>query len=279
MSLLSETKSICKQYNILPSRTRGQNFLINENIYDSIIVAANLSKKDIILEVGPGLGILTRLLCKHAGKVIAVELDKKIYDYLVIAKELEKLGNLELLNKNILDVETQNFASLQAGRDDFKIVANLPYNITSIFLRKFLSGKNKPSEMILMLQKEVAQRIVAKPGKMSLLAVSVQFYAEAEIIEYVGKENFWPQPEVDSAIVKIKCTDTKFCVRINEKDFFRIVKIGFSAKRKKLVNNLANGLHKKPAKITPILEKIDLGSNIRAQELRIEDWVRLTEQI
>lgn len=294
MSLLQETKLICKKYQIKPSRNKGQNFLVNEEIYNQIINVANLSKNDTVLEVGPGLGILTRLLCKNVKKVIAVELDKTIFNYLKISKEIESLDNLELINKNIL-----NFTTAELPQEKIKIVANLPYNITSIFLRKFLPllnsmippdkggwGVNKDKqikifEMVLMLQKEVAQRITAKPKAMSLLSLSTQFYSTPEIINHIDKENFWPVPKVDSAIIKIKpissISEKKLRECISEKDFFQIARIGFSAKRKKLANNLANGLHKKQSEILPFLQKIGLNPNARAQELEIEKWVKLAK--
>lgn len=284
MSILTQTKLLCKQYDIYPAKSMGQNFLINEEVYQKIIDAANLSKKDIVLEVGPGLGFLTKLLCQKAGKVIAVELDKSIFNYLQIVKELKKLDNLEIINQDILDffdsppVRGGSGSTFKINKP-YKIVANLPYNITSIFLRKFLSAEKKPTEMILMLQKEVAERIVARPGQMSLLAISVQFYSDAEIVEYVDKTNFWPEPKVDSAIVKIQCRNRACPVLMDEKKIFRIVKMGFAAKRKKLVNNLASGLHKKPTEILPVLKKIELSANVRAQELSITNWMELVKKL
>jgi 16S rRNA (adenine1518-N6/adenine1519-N6)-dimethyltransferase len=280
MSLLHETKLICKKYNIKPSRKRGQNFLISEEVYNQIIDAANLSKNDTVLEVGSGFGILTRLLCGNAKKVIAVELDKKIFDYLKTVKEIEKLNNLELLNKNILDLK---ITELPQGK--FKVVANLPYNITSIFLRKFLPliAAQKLDEMVLMLQKEVAERIIAKPGNMSLLSLSAQFYSDPEIFYYVDKKNFWPEPKIDSAIIKIKPINNtiqrKLRLKVEEKDFFQIARIGFSAKRKKLANNLANGLHKKQSEILPFLQESGLSPNVRAQELGVKDWINLAKSL
>jgi 16S rRNA (adenine1518-N6/adenine1519-N6)-dimethyltransferase len=270
MSLLRDTQLICKQYNISPTRSKGQNFLIDEYVYDQIIEASNLNEVSVALEVGPGLGILTRLLAKNLKQVIAVELDKTIYDYLLTIKELENIDNIKLLNENILDTNVENLIT-----ENYKIVANLPYNITSVFLRKFLTRKHKPKEMILMLQKEVAERIIAKPGQMSLLALSVQFYADAKIIMSVPKESFWPAPKVDSAVIKITTVKDKF--KIEEKELFRLAKIGFSAKRKKLANNLANGLHLKPAEIVSIFEKIGLTSNSRAQELSLENWIEIAK--
>ena len=265
MNLLNKTKQICKENNIKPARSRGQNFLINEDVYDLVVDAAEIKKNDTVLEVGPGLGFLTEKLAQKAKKVIAVELDDKLAVLLVKNLKDKKINNVEVANENILDI---NFKI-----PNYKVVANLPYNITSVFLRKFLSAENKPNSMILMLQKEVAERIVASPGKMSLLAVSVQFYAKAEIIEYVPKTDFWPMPKVDSAIIKL--VGTGHChvlVGEFEKKFFQLVKIGFSSKRKMLKNNLANGYHINQKQAENWLKKAGFNEKIRAQEMSVDDW-------
>ena len=192
-------------------------------------------------------------------------------------KKLDQQGikNVEVKNNDILKMDIKATRSLlkQSGCCSFKIVANLPYNITSIFLRKFLSGDFKPDLMVLMLQKEVAERIVAGPGKMSLLAVSVQFYSEAKIIDYVPRNYFWPEPEVDRAIIKLKVESRK--LKVDEKDFFRLVKIGFSSRRKMLKNNLANGFHIKPSEALTRIKMAGFSQNLRAQELSIDDWEKL----
>lgn len=283
MNLLEQTKKICKLYDIQPARSKGQNFLIREEVYDKIVEVAEIKKDETILEVGPGLGFLTAKLAKKAKKVIAVELDDKIAETLKIALLTQEVKNIEIINKNVLDIQI-----LASG---YKIVANLPYNITSVFLRKFLSTEHRPDLIVLMLQKEVAERIAAKPGQMSLLAVSVQFYAEAEIIQNVPADNFWPAPKVDSAIIKLKVKHTPALPRhprstelttksqegskINEKDFFRLVKFGFGAKRKMLKNNLAGGYHISQAEAEERIIKAGFEGKIRAQELSVEDWGRL----
>ncbi|MDD4901699.1 MAG: 16S rRNA (adenine(1518)-N(6)/adenine(1519)-N(6))-dimethyltransferase RsmA [Patescibacteria group bacterium] len=278
MDLLERTKKICKLYDIWPSRSKGQNFLITESIYDKIVAAADLSKDDIVLEVGPGLGFLTAKLAKAAKRVIAVELDDKLAAYLRDAISAGDVSNVEIVNENILDVQVVEFFSkFQIPNSKFRIVANLPYNITSVFLRKFLSNEPRPESMVLMLQKEVAQRICAKPGDMSLLALSVQFYADPEIIEIVPKNNFWPAPKVDSAIIKIRVKREER-KDVEEKNFFRLAKFGFSAKRKMLKNNLAGGLRIKPAEAEAILVKAGFNPKIRAEDLGVGDWRKIVEQ-
>ena len=274
-NLLEKTKQLCKEYNIKPVRSRGQNFLITEDIYNEMIDAANLNKDDIVLEVGPGLGFLTERLAKKVKRVIAVELDDKLVAILKIRLKELNIRNVEVVNEDILQLRITNY---ELRINNFKVVANLPYNITSIFLRKFLSDKVKPSSMTLMLQKEVAERIVASPPKMSLLAVSVQFYAKPEIVRIVSKDNFWPQPEVDSAVIKLRITSDpplqSYGVA-SEKDFFRLVKIGFSARRKMLKNNIASGLQIDQNEVIKKLKKVGLDNKIRAQELSLNKWKEL----
>ena len=277
MNLLERTKEICRLYDIWPSRSKGQNFLIAENVYDRVVAAADLSRDDIVLEVGPGLGFLTAKLARAAGKVIAVELDDKLAAYLHDEIDAGETENVEIFNENILDVNLKN-TKYQISDTKYKVVANLPYNITSVFLRKFLTGADKPELMVLLLQKEVAQRICAKPGDMSLLALSVQFFAEPEIIEYVPKNDFWPAPKVDSAIIKLKVKSEKLKIKdSDEKDFFRLAKFGFSAKRKMLKNNLSGGLRIEPAEAEKNLVKAGLDPKARAEDLSVADWVKISQ--
>ncbi|MDD5290526.1 MAG: 16S rRNA (adenine(1518)-N(6)/adenine(1519)-N(6))-dimethyltransferase RsmA [Patescibacteria group bacterium] len=270
MDWLKTTKQLCQLYEIKPARSRGQNFLIKEEVYEKIVKAADLKADDIVLEIGSGLGFLTTRLAKIVKKVVAVELDDKLAEVLQTGLMSQGIKNVEVVNGDILKFRISDF-----GFRIYKVVANLPYNITSIFLRKFLSAENKPEMMVLMLQKEVAERIVARPPKMSLLAVSVQFYSRPEIIDIVPANCFWPQPEVDSAIIKLAVeTNGRSSVQ-NEEKFFRMVKIGFSAKRKMLKNNLGAGFHITSAEAEKKVKEAGFNPKIRAQELLVEDWVKL----
>ncbi|MEK7203090.1 MAG: 16S rRNA (adenine(1518)-N(6)/adenine(1519)-N(6))-dimethyltransferase RsmA [Patescibacteria group bacterium] len=301
MNLLQQTKDLCNLYDIKPARSKGQNFLIKEEIYNDIIATAYLKTDDVVLEVGPGLGFLTAKLARQASRVIAVELDDKLAEILHIGLAAREIKNVDVVNEDILkifnfflpqncggtnskqisDLKFQIPNKFQIQNSKFKIVANLPYNITSIFLRKILSAEIKPSLMVLMLQKEVAERIVAKPPDMSLLAVSVQFYAYPEIVKIVAADNFWPMPAVDSAIVKFKIKKEKAILnatdelKINEKDFFRLIKIGFSSKRKMLKNNLMAGYKIKSDEVENKLKNIGLDVKIRAERLTVADWQKL----
>ena len=269
MDLLEQTKKLCRLYGVKPSRSKGQNFLVDENVYDKVVSAADLHKDDVVLEVGPGFGFLTAKLAQQVKKVIAVELDDKLVKALGTGLKMQGVGNVEVRNEDILEVRSEKLEVR-----NYKVVANLPYNITSHFLRKFLENDNlRPVEMVLMLQKEVAQRICAQPGEMSLLAVSVQFYAEPKIVDYVPKSAFWPEPAVDSAILKLEVRSKKYGVE--ERDFFRLAKIGFSARRKMLKNNLAAGYKIVPSEAEKMIIMAGLREKARAQDLSVKDWLKL----
>ncbi|MEK7072513.1 MAG: 16S rRNA (adenine(1518)-N(6)/adenine(1519)-N(6))-dimethyltransferase RsmA [Patescibacteria group bacterium] len=267
MSSLLEIKNICKAYGIVPAKSKGQNFLFDQNIVAKIIASADLDNKSSVLEIGPGLGVLTDHLIQKSGQVVAVELDKKLIGFL--KNKYHQADNLEIIEGDILKLDR---ASLKLVTP-YKVVANLPYNITSNFIRNFLETKSPPTEMIIMIQKEVAQRIIAKPGEMSLLSLSVQFYAEPKILFEVSRNSFWPSPGVDSAVISLKLKDK--LAFTDHKLFFKVAKIGFSAKRKQLHNNLANGLHLRSDQIKAIIKNIGLDEKIRAQDLVMEDWINL----
>jgi 16S rRNA (adenine1518-N6/adenine1519-N6)-dimethyltransferase len=271
MDLAQQMKELCRIYDLRPSRSKGQNFLVTESVYNDIIAAGELTKEDTVLEVGPGLGFLTARLAKAAGQVVTVELDDKLANFLQTALDSQAVTNVTLLNQDILRFNPDN---LPAG---YKIVANLPYNISSIFLRTFLEQKNAPERMVLLLQKEVAQRLTAKPGAMSLLSLSVQFYSQPEIIRLVKAGNFWPEPKVDSALVRLQLNSGRSDAysASEKKAFFRLARIGFSAKRKMLKNNLAAGLNLDLATATEILKASNLPPQIRAEELSLDDWEKL----
>jgi len=258
---------ILKKYNIRPSKKLGQNFLIDKSVLKKIINVADLKSDDTVLEIGPGLGILTSELAKRVKKVIAAEKDKRLCE--ALKNILKDYKNVKIVNKDILGFKFQV--------SSFKLIANLPYYITSPVIRKFLEIKNPPKLMVLMVQKEVAQRICAKPPKMSLLTVAVQFYAKPEIISYVSKKSFYPEPKVDSAIIKIlpKAVPNK----IDTKKFFKLVKAGFSSKRKFLINNLSRELKIVNCKLKIVFDQIKLGQKLRAENLSIKDWLNLFHKL
>lgn len=276
MDLFTKTREICKELNIVPRRGMGQNFLVKENFYAAMIDASRINAKDFVLEIGPGLGFLTSKIAEKAGRISTVELDKRITAYLRENHALKNLKNLKIIQGDILTL--LNKIDLPK---EYKIVANLPYNITSRFLKNVYSLDNSPVLMTLMLQKEIAERIVANPPKMSILAISIQLYTSPEIIEQVPKIAFWPVPQVDSAIVSFKKVDPGRIIKDfnknKEKKFFQTVKIGFSAKRKMLKNNLSAGFKVSAREVEEKLLKVGIGSRARAQDLSLKDWALLTD--
>jgi 16S rRNA (adenine1518-N6/adenine1519-N6)-dimethyltransferase len=274
-----------------PKKSLGQNFLRDKAVLDQIIKAANLSVDDFVLEVGPGEGVLTKELSRLAAKVIAVETDEELAKRTAINLKFEILNlksslNYKILNfKNkttlvIADILEINLPELleQNNFTKYKVIANIPYYITSPIIRLFLETKYPPEEMILMVQKEVAERICAQAGKMSILALSVQYYASAELLFTVPKTAFMPVPEVDSAVIKITRSKRQDIRNKEEaKKFFKIVRAGFSAKRKTLVNNLSSSLKLEKSSVEEKLKQIGILPNQRAQELSLEDWKMLVE--
>lgn len=250
----------------------GQHFLIDEAILSTIIEAAELSSKDTVIEVGPGLGILTTELARHAGNVIAVELDTQLAS--LLKRRLASLPNLSVISADILKVTP---SQLLGGKRRYKVVANLPYYITSPVLRYFVEASPKPSLMVMMVQKEVGEAIVAGPGKMSLLAVSLRVYSQARIISNVPSQSFYPQPKVDSVILRFDLLPEPAVKVADMNGFFEVVKSGFSSPRKQLHNSLAHGLGMKPADVAPFLKWADIDLKRRAETLSLEEWAKLYE--
>ena len=266
----SSIRGLLKSRGLKPKKQLGQNFLIDRGVTKKIIIAAGLSLKDTVLEVGPGLGVLTFELTKTAKKVIAVEKDP---DMVKILDGRLKAKNLKVVQGDILKI----LDSEELPLGSYKVIGNLPFYITSSIIRRFLErSKNPPLQMILTVQKEVAQRICAKPPNMSLLAVSVQFYSDPKIISYISKKSFWPQPEVDAAVINIQTR--KSSLKKDKKNlFFKIAKAGFSRPRKQLANNLSKNLGIGKIKAGEWLKKNNIRPDQRAETLSLEDWIKLTK--
>ncbi|MBI2830366.1 MAG: ribosomal RNA small subunit methyltransferase A [Chloroflexi bacterium] len=288
--VLTETRDLLRQLGIRPRKGLGQHFLIDTEVLSSILEAAELASRDIVLEVGPGLGILTRELAQRAGWVIAVELDDKLAA--MLKQRLASFQNVTIINRNILDVDPavlineQKASFLQdesSGRVpasiinpfDYKVVANLPYNITSPVLRHFFEAPLKPRFMVVMVQKEVAEAIVAEPGERSILSVSVQFYGKPRIISYVPARSFYPAPKVDSAVLRIDLYPKPVVPVTDEVSFFKLVRAGFSAARKQLVNSLSKGLAFSRSRTFEMLDKAGIQPQRRAETLTLDEWARL----
>lgn len=263
--LLNWTKELLKKYNLHPNKRLGQNFLVEESIAEKILETAAIKNTDTVVEVGAGLGVITTELARRAKKVIAVEKDKNLIP--ILKEVVRNYENVEIVHGDILKIENLEI-------ENWKLVGNIPYYITAPLIRRFLEMKNAPEEMILMVQKEMAQRIAAYPPDMSILAVSVQIYATAKIISFVPKNSFWPQPNVDSAIIKIK--------NIKKPDadmdtFFKVVKAGFSSPRKQLLNNLSHGLKITRDKAKEWLAAAGVDESRRAETLTVNEWIKLAQ--
>lgn len=248
----------------------GQNWLKDEHTLDTIIDTADIVESDTVLEIGPGLGYLTDKLLSARAQVIAVESDKDLI--FPLQQKYKDEENIQIINEDILRFNLNDIDK------SYKVVANIPYYLTSALVRMLLESTNKPQSMVLLVQKEVAQRIVAVPGRMSILAFSVQYYADPEIIADVSRELFEPAPNVDSSIIKFVIRD-KPIFDANSKILFRIVKAGFGNKRKMLKNSLSSALHIDQSVVVDVLNKCQISQNSRAQELDFEQWQRLYHQI
>jgi 16S rRNA (adenine1518-N6/adenine1519-N6)-dimethyltransferase len=266
--LLAEVQRRLRQSDLRARKGLGQHFLIDAEVLSLIVATAEIKPDDLVVEVGPGLGIMTRELAKKAGGVMAVELDDKLAA--LLKKTLSSFNNVTIINDDVLKVSPQ---TLVKGHG-YKVVANLPYYITSPVLRHFLETEAKPKTMVVMVQREVAEAIAAGPGDMSLLSVSVQFYGEPEIISIVPPEAFYPAPEVSSAIVKIDVYP-KPRIDVDAKGFFDMVRAGFAAPRKQIANSLAKGLGKDKTEVLPMLKKANIDPQRRAETLTIEEWAGL----
>lgn len=261
----SQIKSLCETYRLRPSKSYGQNYLVNDFPIKKMIEAAELKKTDTVVEVGPGFGILTFAAAPLVNKVIAFEIERKLEGYW--EEKRKEYKNVEIIWGDALRSHKSKVISLQS----YKLIANLPYHITSKILRAFLEAEHKPEKIVIMVQKEVAERICAKPGGMSILAVSVQYYGTPRIVARVSKGNFWPEPKVDSAVLAIDMHQTQPSPKDAEA-FFRIVRAGFANKRKQLWKNLSVGLGIEGERVKGVLREVVGNEKVRAEEVGIGEW-------
>jgi len=269
-SLRDETRNLLRRAGLVARKRLGQHFLVDEEILAKILAAADVKSGETVIEVGPGLGILTVQLARRARTVVAVELDDNLAAFL--RDNLGSLPNVRIINRDILDVEPEE---LLEGETRYRVVANLPYYITSPVFRHFLEAKIKPESMVVMVQKEVANNIIAKPGDLSLLALSIQFYAEPKLVTYVPASSFFPPPKIDSAVLRLEIL-AKPRVKVGDPDrFFGLIKAGFSAPRKQLLNSLFGGLGKTREEVLAVLEKAKIDPKRRAETLSLEEWAGL----
>ncbi|HBH45744.1 MAG: ribosomal RNA small subunit methyltransferase A [Candidatus Jacksonbacteria bacterium RIFOXYC2_FULL_44_29] len=263
----AKLKNILLSANINPKKSLGQNFLIDRNIVNKVVSAADLSKNDLVIEVGAGLGVLTVPLASKAKTVVAYEIDARLLP--ILEEVTEQSNNVEVRGEDVLNFKFQilNFKT-------YKVVGNLPYYIAPRILRLFLSESNPPESLVVIIQQEVAQRICAQPPQTSKLSLAVQFYGEPKIITTISRSCFWPMPNVDSALLKIVVKPDAGRQAVEE-CFFALLKAGFASKRKLLISNLTNYLLKNRAQWEEIFLAAKLPVLARAEQLSMEDWLRL----
>lgn len=276
-----ETKFILKKYGVTANKKLGQNFLIDDNVIQGIVKSAQIDSTDLVIEIGPGLGTLTAQLLEKAGKVIAIELDQNMLK--ILNDRFHLYDNFMLLNNDILQVDLKKLIKENmSGFSKVKVVANLPYYITTPIIMKLLEEKLDIESITVMVQKEVADRITAIPGdKLSgAITYSVDYYAEAKKVIFVDKQCFIPSPEVDSEVIKLDIRSTPV-VNVNDEElFFRIIKASFMQRRKTLINGLSNsGIITNKEKIKNIFEEIGIDLGIRGEKLTIEQFAKLSNLI
>lgn len=275
MNLREETEFILKKYGLRANKKLGQNFLINEEIINQIIEKADVNKNDTIIEIGPGLGSLTAKLLENANKVIAIELDSNMSN--ILKERFCLYDNFELIENDVLKV---NLNEIIEKYESVKVVANLPYYITTPIIMKLLEERLKLKSVTVMVQKEVGERFCAVPNskEYGAITISINYYTKPEIIIDVPKENFEPMPEVDSCVIKLDVRNVPPVELKNEKDFFNLIKAGFSQRRKTINNSLASmGISKE--KIKNVLEKLGIDSKLRAENLTMEQFADISNNM
>ncbi len=264
--------SLLKRHGITPKKSLGQNFLISHSALKQIVQTANLSRNDVVLEIGAGVGNLTRLLGTQAGRVVAVELDNRML--LPLEEILGGFENVEIVHGDIMRLKPGGLG-LIAG---YKVVANIPYYITSALMRHLLESDPRPSLMVVTVQSDVAKRMCAVPDDMNLLALSIQVYGAPRIVGNISSTSFYPPPDVDSSIVSIQMFEQPFLPEEQLETLFRIAKAGFSQKRKTLRNSLSGGLRLSTADAGKLLNASGIDPMRRAETLSLSEWKALTEK-
>ena len=279
-NILEETRFIMKKYNIRANKNLGQNFLINEEVVKNIVGCSNIEKEDLVIEIGPGLGTLTKYLLEKAGKVICIELDTKMLQ--ILEDRFSLYNNFELINNDVLKVDLKNIIKKEKEEGkikNVKIVANLPYYITTPIIMKLLEEELELESITVMIQKEVADRLIATPGEKNTGAItySVFYYADSEAIMEVPNSSFIPEPEVTSKVIKLNIRKEPAVKPKDKEKMFKIIKYAFMQKRKTLLNSLTNnGVFKNKTQGTEILNSLGIKENVRPEELTLEQFEKIS---
>lgn len=279
-NILEETRFIMKKYNIRANKNLGQNFLINEEVVKNIVGCSNIEKEDLVIEIGPGLGTLTKYLLEKAGKVICIELDTKMLQ--ILEDRFSLYNNFELINNDVLKVDLKNIIKKEKEEykiKNVKIVANLPYYITTPIIMKLLEEELELESITVMIQKEVADRLIATPGEKNTGAItySVYYYADSEAIMEVPNSSFIPEPEVTSKVIKLNIRKEPAVKPKDKEKMFKIIKYAFMQKRKTLLNSLTNnGVFKNKTQGTEILNSLGIKENVRPKELTLEQFEKIS---
>lgn len=282
MELLKETKLLMKKYNITANKRLGQNFLIDEEPIIKAIEAANITKEDLVIEIGPGLGTLTKYLLEEAGKVICIELDERMLK--ILNDRFLAYNNFQLINDDVLKVDLKSLIKSEKTNEikNVKIVANLPYYITTPIIMKLLEERLDIKSITVMVQKEVADRLVANPGEefSGAITYSINYYTNPEKVIDAPSSSFLPAPEVDSAIIKLEVLEQPKVKVLNEKTLFKVIKLAFMQKRKTLLNAFSNGnLLKNKNDIEKMLESLNIDLKIRGEKLTLEQFAEIADYI
>ena len=282
MNILEETKFIMKKYGITANKKLGQNFLIDDNAVDEIIEASKISKEDLVIEIGPGLGTLTKPLLEKAGKVICVELDKKMIN--VLQDRFKDEENIEIIYGDILKIDLQKIINENSNYKNVKVVANLPYYITTPIIMRLLEERLNIKSITIMVQQEVADRIVANPNNKDygVLTVSIAYYSKASLVLQVPSIDFLPEPKVNSSVVNLEINDEIQKKVLDEKTFFSIVKGGFSQRRKIFLNSIDSiliqyNIDKESFK--EILKEYCIDEMVRAENINIENFIKISNKV
>ncbi len=282
-NILEETKFIMKKYNIRANKSLGQNFLINEEVVKNIVECSKIEKEDLVIEIGPGLGTLTKYLLEKAGKVICIELDTKMLQ--ILEDRFSLYDNFELINNDVLKVDLKNIIEKEKTQEKIKqvkIVANLPYYITTPIIMKLLEEELELESITVMIQKEVADRLIAIPGEKNTGAItySVYYYASSEAIMEVPNSSFIPEPEVTSKIIKLNIRKEPVVTPKDKEKMFKIIKYAFTQKRKTLLNSLTNNkIFENKQQGIEILNSLQINENCRPEELTLEQFKKISDNL